>query len=88
MDKIREEFEQYFDENGKERTLRWIVKNRPGWTQSRMAFYREHFKSRDKEIKKLKDGINKAKDYRTPMGSSMEDWFNNVLKILEETLEE
>ena len=38
------------------------------------------------ENKKLREGINKAMDYRTPMGLSMTDWFNTIVNILCEAL--
>ena len=50
---------KYFDEDGIERTLTWMIKNRPGWTHSRMAFYRDNFQSCKGEIKALKNQISR-----------------------------
>lgn len=52
-DIIREDLDKYFDEDGIERTLAWMIKNRPGWTRTRIAFYKENFQSSDEKINKL-----------------------------------
>jgi len=37
----------HYDEDGNERSLNWMMKNRPGWVRSRMAFYEDNYRPKD-----------------------------------------
>ena len=56
MDKII-----YYDTDGNERSLNWMIKNQTGWTHSRMSFYAKEFPLRDEEIKTLHKSCNNYK---------------------------
>lgn len=46
---------KYYDEDNNERSLYWMVKNRPGWAHSRLAFYRLEYDKQTAEIAALKE---------------------------------
>ena len=48
------EDKKYYDEDDIERSLSWMIKNRPRWAESRLAFYARQFPLRDAEIEELK----------------------------------
>jgi hypothetical protein len=54
MDQIKHEDKKDFDLYGNERSLHWMIRNRPGWAQSMLAFYGDNYESQQTEIKKLK----------------------------------
>ena len=54
------EDKKYYDEDDIERLLSWMIKNRPGWAESRLAFYARQFPLRDAEIKKLKKALGEV----------------------------
>lgn len=45
------------------------------------------WESKEEEMKRLKEAIGEARNYTTPMGSSMTDWYNHIIEILEKALE-
>ena len=43
--------------------------------------------AKDCHCEELRESIRKARDYQTPMGSSFNDWYEEIQKILQEALE-
>ena len=79
IDELKKKIEWYKDKHAKALRRQFNLENESEPMSNRVDELKE-------ENKKLREGINKAMDYRTPMGSSMTDWFNTIVNILREAL--
>ena len=84
MDKIREEFIKLShlpSEEGESFAEEMQIID-PDYSFNYAEGFYYGYTSRDEEIKKLRDAIREARNYTTPMGGSMTDWYNHIQEIL------